>query len=165
MRVLAIDPGFGRCGVAVLDGNASTSHILYSDCIETDAKSDFINRLFVVATEVSKLIEEFNPELIAIEELFFSNNQKTAFHVAEIRGMLMYLAVSSSTPLVEYNPLAVKVALTGYGKATKQDVIKMVSRLTDLKKIPAYDDEYDAIALGVTALAGARSIAIKSHLL
>lgn len=164
MRILAIDPGFGRCGVAVLDGNASSSHILYSECIETDAKSDFIHRLFVVANEVKRLIEEFNPELIAIEELFFSNNQKTAFHVAEIRGMLMYLAVSSNTPLVEYNPLAVKVALTGYGKASKQDVIKMVTRLTDLKKIPAHDDEYDAIALGVTALAGARSRAIESRL-
>ncbi len=163
MRVLAIDPGFGRCGVAVLDGNASTSQILYSDCIETNAKNDFIQRLFEVANGVVQLIDTYKPELIAIEELFFSNNQKTAFHVAEIRGMLMYLAVSHAILLVEYNPLAVKVALTGYGKATKQDVIKMVTRLTDLKKIPTYDDEYDAIALGITALAGARNMAIKSH--
>jgi len=161
MRVLAIDPGFGRCGVAVLDGDASSSHILYSTCIETDAKNKFVDRLCVVANEVLKLIREFNPELVAIEELFFSNNQKTVFHVAEVRGVLMYLAASHNLPLVEYNPMAIKIAVTGYGKAKKQDVIKMVTKLTDIKKVPTHDDEYDAIALGVTALSGARISAIQ----
>lgn len=160
MRVLAIDPGFGRCGVAVLDGDASSAHILHSDTIETDAKTDFVDRLLVVAEGISGLIEAHKPELIAIEELYFSNNQKTVFHVAEVRGVLMYLAVSRHIPLVQYNPLAIKIALTGHGRATKQEVTKMVTRLTDLSKTPKHDDEYDAIALGITALAGARSMAM-----
>ena len=160
MRVLAIDPGFGRCGVALLDGDASSAHILYSDCIETEAKTLFIDRLLTVANEIARLIELYSPELVAIEELFFSNNQKTVFHVAEVRGVLMYLAVSKKIPLVEYNPLAIKIALTGHGRATKQDVIKMVTRLTDLSKTPKHDDEYDAVALGITALAGARNMAL-----
>lgn len=163
MRVLAIDPGFGRCGVAILDGDASSAHIAYSNCIETDAKSDFSSRLLAVGDEVARLIKEYQPEIVAIEELFFSNNQKTVFHVAEIRGALIYLAVSLNIPLVEYNPSAIKIALTGYGRATKDDVIKMVTRLTDIKKKPVYDDEYDAIALGITALAGARNKALQSR--
>lgn len=164
MRVLAIDPGFGRCGVAVLDGDASSAHIRYSECIETDAKESFVNRLLVVANEITRLIEAHKPELVAIEELYFSNNQKTVFHVAEVRGVLMYLAVSRGIPLVEYNPLAIKIALTGHGRATKQEVTKMVVRLTDLSKTPAHDDEYDAIALGITALAGARNMALLSRI-
>ncbi len=164
MRVLAIDPGFGRCGVALLDGDASKAHILYSDCIETEAKTAFVDRLLIVANEVIQLIEVYQPELIAIEELFFSNNQKTVFHVAEVRGVLMYLAVSRNIPLVEYNPLAIKIALTGHGRATKQEVTKMVTRLTDLSKTPKHDDEYDAIALGITALAGARNKALLGRL-
>jgi crossover junction endodeoxyribonuclease RuvC len=163
MRVLAIDPGFGRCGVALLDGDASSAHILYSDTIETDAKTEFIDRLLVIAEEILRLIETYRPELVAIEELFFSNNQKTVFHVAEVRGVLMYLAVSRHIPLVQYNPLAIKIALTGHGRATKQEVMKMVNRLSDLSKTPKHDDEYDAIALGITALAGARSMAIRGH--
>lgn len=163
MRVLAIDPGFGRCGVALLDGDATKAHIVYSDCIETAANSDFSLRLLAVATEVTRLIDEYCPELVAIEELYFSNNQKTVFHVAEVRGVLMYLAIARNIPLVEYNPLRIKIALTGYGRASKADVIRMVERLTDLAKKPKHDDEYDAIALGITALAEMRTRPLHSR--
>lgn len=163
MRVLAIDPGFGRCGVAVVDGDASNAHIVYSNCIVTESTSEFGARLLFVAQAILSLLDEYKPELVAIEEVYFSNNQKTVFHVAEVRGVLMYLAISKGVPLVEYNPLAIKVALTGYGKATKQEVIKMVTRLTDLKVTPKFDDEFDAIALGITALAGARNMALQKR--
>jgi crossover junction endodeoxyribonuclease RuvC len=163
MRVLAIDPGFGRCGVAIVDGDASSAHIIYSNCIETEASSVFTSRLLHIANEVKRLIEVYIPELVAIEELYFTNNQKTVSHVAEVRGVLIYLAVEQNIPLVEYNPLAIKIALTGHGRATKQEVIRMVERLTDLTKKPDLDDEYDAIALGVTALAGARTRALESR--
>ena len=163
MRVLAIDPGFGRCGVALLEGDATKTHIVYSDCIETAANSDFSLRLLAVAMEVTRLIDEYSPELIAIEELFFSNNQKTVFHVAEVRGVLMYLAITHNVPLVEYNPVRIKIALTGYGRASKTDVIRMVERLTDLVKKPKHDDEYDAIALGITALAEAKTRPLKGR--
>ncbi len=156
MIVLAIDPGFGRCGVAVLEGGGSKATLHYSACIETSAKEIFAKRLLVVANEIVRLIEVHKPETIALEELYFTNNAKTALNVAEVRGMLIYLAVSKNIPLVEYNPLSIKIAITGYGRATKEQVTKMVEKLVTLPQKKMLDDEYDAIALGLTALASAQ---------
>lgn len=156
MKVLSIDPGFGRCGVAVLEGDGAKATLLHSACVETDPKTNFSERLFAVANEVTRLIDVYTPETISIEEIYFTNNAKTAINVAEIRGMLIYLAISQSIPLVEFNPLAVKIAITGYGRATKEQVTKMVEKLVTIPKKKMLDDEYDAIALGLTALAHAR---------
>lgn len=156
MKILAIDPGFGRCGVAVLTGTASNATLLYSSCIETSNKEDFSLRLLTVANEITRIIREFEPDTVAIEELYFTNNAKTALRVAEVRGVLIYLASSLSVALVEYNPLAIKIALTGYGRASKEQVTKMVEKLIRLPEKKMLDDEYDAIALGLTALAGAK---------
>ncbi|OGZ09754.1 MAG: crossover junction endodeoxyribonuclease RuvC [Candidatus Lloydbacteria bacterium RIFCSPHIGHO2_02_FULL_50_13] len=158
MTVLAIDPGFGRCGVAVLEGSGAKATLLYSSCIETTPKSVFPERLRFVGDEVFRLIKKYAPDTIALEELYFTNNAKTALHVAEVRGMIMYLAASNNIPLTEFNPLAVKIAITGYGRATKDQVIKMTERLIALPKKKMLDDEYDAIAVGLTALAQARRI-------
>ena len=132
MKVLAIDPGFGRCGVSILEGTGSEPSLLYSACIETKPKSNFPDRLLAVANEVIRLIETYTPDTISIEEIYFTNNAKTAIHVAEIRGMLIYLATSRNITLVEFNPLAVKIAVTGHGRATKDEVIKMVEKLVEL---------------------------------
>ncbi len=156
MIVLAIDPGFGRCGVAVISGTGSKPELIYSSCIETDKKTSFSERLIEVGSSIERIITEFSPEIIALEELYFTNNAKTALHVAEVRGMLMYISASKKIPLVEFNPLAVKVAITGYGRATKEQVTKMVEKLVHCEEKKMLDDEYDAIALGITALAHAR---------
>lgn len=156
MTILAIDPGFGRCGVAALEGSSAKATLLHSSCIETTPQSEFSERLLAVANEILQLIDTYTPDTIAIEEIYFTNNAKTAIHVAEIRGMLIYLAASHEIPLVEYNPLAIKIALTGYGRASKEQVTKMVEKLITLPKKKMLDDEYDAIGLGLTALAGAQ---------
>jgi crossover junction endodeoxyribonuclease RuvC len=156
MTILAIDPGFGRCGVAVLAGSSSKPELLYSSCIETSTKASFSERLLEVGNEVVRLIGEHKPDVIALEELYFTNNAKTALHVAEVRGMLMYVAASQAITLVEYNPLAVKIAITGYGRATKEQVTKMVEKMVPLNGKKMLDDEYDAIALGITTLAHSR---------
>lgn len=156
MIILAIDPGFGRCGVAILEGTGSTPSILYSACIETKPNTKFSKRLLFVADEIIRLIEEYAPETISIEEIYFTNNAKTAINVAEVRGMLIYLAASRNITLVEFNPLAIKIAVTGYGRASKEQVIKMVEKIVKLPKKKMLDDEYDAIALGITTLAHAR---------
>ena len=161
MRVLAIDPGYGRCGVAILEGEGSRVKLEYSACILTDAKIEFSLRLLTVANGIIDLIKRYAPDTIAIEELYFSKNQKTVFHVAEIRGMLIYIAVSHKIPLIEYNPLTVKIALTGEGRATKDQVAIMVIRLLALKVTPKYDDEVDAIALGIAAIAESRHHAVR----
>ncbi len=156
MKILAIDPGFGRCGVAILTGSGSSPTLTYSTCIETAPNTAFTERLLFVASEIATLLDAHTPDTVAIEEIYFTNNAKTAIHVAEIRGMLIYLASSRNIPIVEFNPLAVKVAITGYGRATKEQVTKMVEKLVHIKTPLKYDDEYDAIALGITALASAR---------
>ncbi|OGZ05048.1 MAG: crossover junction endodeoxyribonuclease RuvC [Candidatus Lloydbacteria bacterium RIFCSPLOWO2_01_FULL_50_20] len=153
MTVLAIDPGFGRCGVAVLEGSGTKAALLYSSCIETKTNDEFSERLLFVANEIIRLIGEYKPETIALEEIYFTNNARTAIHVAEIRGMLIYLAASHNIPLVEFNPLAIKIAITGYGRASKEQVTKMVGKLVTLPRKKMLDDEYDAIAVGLTALA------------
>ncbi len=163
MKVLAIDPGFGRCGVAVLIGTGSSATLLYSSCIETSNKDNFSLRLLTVGNEVSRIIKEFEPDTIAVEELYFTNNAKTALRVAEVRGMLIYLAGSLGITLVEYNPLSIKIALTGYGRASKEQVMKMVEKLIKFPEKKMLDDEYDAIALGLTALAGAKYNEVRSR--
>ena len=163
MYVLSIDPGFGRCGVAVIEGTGSKAALLFSACIETSSKEDFSSRLLSVAIEVSRLMSMHTPDTVAIEELYFTNNAKTALRVAEVRGMLIYLTESSGIHLVEYNPLAIKIALTGYGRASKEQVTKMVEKLIKFPEKKMLDDEYDAIALGLTALAGAKYNEVRSH--
>lgn len=153
MKVISIDPGYGRCGVAVLDGDARRARVLYSTCLETQAKASLVERIATVVMAVEHLIDSHKPELFVIEELFFSNNTKTAMKVAEVRGALMYVATRANVPIVELHPGAAKVALTGYGKATKDQMEFMVSKLIQLPEGKRIDDEFDAIALGLTVLA------------
>lgn len=156
MKVLAIDPGYGRCGVAVVLGNASDPSLIFSSCIETDPKSNFMDRLMAISGNVRSLILEHKPDVIAIEELYFTNNAKTALRVAEVRGMLLALSGEMGIPVSEINPLTVKTAITGDGRAKKDAVIRMVEKLVALPKKRMLDDEYDAIAIGLTALAEVR---------
>lgn len=154
MRVIAIDPGFGRCGVALLE-KSGREHLLYSDCIETSSTAAFPMRLASVADEVARLVKKHAPDALAMESLFVTKNQKTAMHVAEVRGAIIYVAESAGIPVFEYTPGQVKSAL-GYGKADKQQVIKMIHALIKIDKSIEHDDEYDAIAVGLTHLAHAR---------
>jgi crossover junction endodeoxyribonuclease RuvC len=161
MRVLAVDPGFGRCGIAIVDNESGKPNVVYSSCIETPSGLAFNERLASVGGEIARLIDEFGPDTLALEELFFSNNQKTALQVAEVRGMLLYLGKTRGLGLVEYNPSRIKIAMTGHGRATKNEVIRMVDLLTRLPSAPRLDDEYDAIALGMTAVAESRNTALR----
>ena len=157
MKVLGIDPGYGRCGLAILEGDGSHPRLTYSTCVETKSTDEFSRRLLEVGDAIVQTILKHKPELIALEELYFSNNQKTALNVAEARGMILYIAAKHNIPLREFNPMTVKVAITGYGRANKTDVTKMIERLVHIETPLQYDDEYDAIAVGITALAHARN--------
>lgn len=157
MRVLAIDPGYGRCGMAILERQNGKDVLLFSNCVETDAKTDFPKRLAHVAFECAILIEKFAPDTLAIEKLYFSNNQKTAMQVSEVRGALIETASRLGMPVFEYTPGEIKSATAGSGSADKRQIAKMLHILVKIdKKIP-YDDEYDAIAVGVTHLARHRT--------
>lgn len=157
MRVLAIDPGYGRCGVAVLDKENGKEIWIYSECIETLATSPFEERLGTVANEVKRLIEKFKPDALAMEKLFFTNNAKTAMQVAEVRGAILHAVNSADLPVSEYTPGQIKSATTGSGKADKKQITQMIHLLLKIDKVIKLDDEYDAIAVGITHLACSRS--------
>lgn len=156
MKVLAIDPGYGRCGVAVMEKVSGKERLIYSACIETSAGISFPQRLAQVADECERLIRAHRPSTVALEKLFFQKNQKTAMHVAEVRGALLQLAASHGLPVSEYTPGQVKSAAAGFGGADKQAVAKMLHALLRIEQPIKHDDEYDAIAVGITHLAHAR---------
>ena len=153
MRVLSVDPGYERLGVAIIEKTSGKEKLLYSECIRTDAALSFDERLCELGNRVRDLIEEYVPTAFASESLFFAKNQKTAMDVASVRGALLYIAKARGLPVYEYTPLQIKIAMTGYGKSDKQQVTDMVRRLIEIKKSIKLDDEYDAIAVGLTCLA------------
>ncbi|HEY4514044.1 MAG TPA: crossover junction endodeoxyribonuclease RuvC [Candidatus Paceibacterota bacterium] len=153
MRVLAIDPGYGRCGMAVLDRKNGKDILVYSNCIETTSQNEFPERLAHVANECAILIKKFSPDMVAVEKLYFSANKKTAMLVSEVRGALLNTAQSRGIPTFEYSPSEIKSATTSSGNADKTQVAKMLHSLIKIEKEIEHDDEYDAIAVGVTHLA------------
>ncbi len=157
MRVLAIDPGYGRCGMAILERLGGKEILIHSTCIETDPKKDFPSRLAHVASECAQLIETFSPDTFAIEKLYFSSNKTTAMQVAEVRGALIETASRNSIPVFEYTPNEIKSATAGSGNADKQQMAKMLHLLVKIDKKIKHDDEYDAIAVGVTHLSRHRN--------
>ncbi len=145
MKSIAIDPGYDRLGVAVFHGK----DLIHSECF-VPPKGELNDRLYAVFKKVDALIKKYKPSSLAIETLFFNKNQKTAIAVAEARGAIIVAATAHGVPVIEYSPQAVKIAVTGAGNAPKESVIRMVERLCALPKRKRLDDEYDAIALGIS---------------
>lgn len=157
MKVLAIDPGYSRCGVAVVEKErGGKEQILYSSCVETSSKTDFSARLKIVVDECERLIKKYKPDSLALEKLYFAKNQKTAMRVAEVRGALIHAAARAGIQVFEYAPGEVKSAAAGWGGADKAHMKKMLRVLMKIERDIQYDDEYDAIAVGVTHLARVR---------
>lgn len=153
MIVLGIDPGYDRVGVSVMEWSNGMETLHYSTCIETDRNAEFVDRLHAVGSAVTEIIKEYSADTLAIETLFFNKNVKTAINVAEARGAVLYIAKSLGCTVYEFSPQSIKIAITGHGKSDKTAVIDMVQRLIKGAPVAALDDEYDAIAIGVTCLA------------
>ncbi|MDP2651715.1 MAG: crossover junction endodeoxyribonuclease RuvC [bacterium] len=152
MRILAIDPGYDRLGIAVIEGDPSRPTLLWSDCVLPD-KGAREKRLAHVSDAVTDAIQAYTPDALALETLFFSVNKKTAIGVAEARGAILAAAGKASIPVIECSPQQVKLAVTGYGSADKKAMSAMVPKLIALSKKKRFDDELDAIAIGIAALA------------
>ncbi len=153
--ILGIDPGYGRVGISVLEKESTVKYkILYSTCLESDRKMEINKRIFEIGKKIKRIIEKYNPTELAIEKLFFTTNQKTVMGVSEARGAIIYLAQDLGLNVSEYTPLQIKIAITGYGKADKNQVYFMIKQLFNLDKnnLKKLDDEYDAIAIGYTHL-------------
>jgi len=164
VKVLAIDPGYGRCGVAVVEkeNNPSTSLrarkevVLYSNCIETSAKDEFPARLGAIVKECTRLMKKHKPDAVALEKIYVTKNQKTAMRVSEVRGALISASQQAGVPVFEYTPGEVKSAAAGFGGADKTAVVKMLRALVKIREDVRHDDEYDAIAVGITHLSRVR---------
>ena len=157
MKILGIDPGFERIGVAIIERKENQKDsLVYSSCFKTSAKIPFHERLTSIDNELERIIKKYIPEALAIEKLYFTNNQKTVMGVSEARGVIVYSASRNGLQIFEYTPPERKVAVTGYGKADKRMVMSMVPKLIDIDESIDSDDELDAIAIGLTCLASVR---------
>lgn len=158
MRILGIDPGFERLGIAVLEKNKADrkERILFSECFKTEARLPFSERLNLIGGRIRNVIKDHKPDILAIETLFLNTNQKTVMRVAEARGVVIYEAAHAGLRIFEASPPQIKVATTGYGKADKAQIIKMVKMLIDVDEKKKSDDELDAIAIALTAFAHLR---------
>lgn len=163
MKVLAIDPGYDRVGIAIVekqraDSTATREVCLHSETFQTSKDTDFNTRLYQVGQRIAELINEYDPEHLAIETIFFSKNQKTAMQVAQARGTIIYEALKQGLSVHEYSPQQIKVAVTGHGGADKQAVLQMLTHLVSLDNRKRLDDEYDAIACALTFLASYKAV-------
>jgi crossover junction endodeoxyribonuclease RuvC len=161
MRVLAIDPGYDRLGLAVIEGDPSRPTYIWSDCV-TPKKGPHEARLAQVHESVADAIRAYTPDTLALETLFFSTNVKTAIGVAEARGAVLAAAGEAGLAVTEHSPQAVKLAVTGDGRAEKGAVARMVPRVIAIPEKKRLDDEFDALALAICALAAGPFLAKSS---
>ena len=155
MKVLGIDPGFERLGIAIIEKEkGSKEKLLFSECFKTAKSLEFTERLKMIGLRIEELVLEYKPKCLGIETLFFETNKTTAMRVAEVRGAILYIAAKHGLEICEYSPLQIKSAVTGYGKADKRAVMMMVPKLIKIEsKRKMIDDELDAIAIALTTSA------------
>tara|TARA_B100000508_G_scaffold78473_1_gene61017 strand:+ start:13194 stop:13673 length:480 start_codon:yes stop_codon:yes gene_type:complete len=153
MKVIGVDPGYDRLGVSVIEYDEGKERLIHSSCLETDKELELNDRLKILGDSFLSILNTYSPTTLAIETIFFNKNAKTAIGVAQARGIIIYLAQQHGCEVFEFGPQEIKVAITGYGKSDKNAVIDMVKRLVSDVPDDALDDEYDAIAVGVTCLA------------
>ncbi|MCF7833783.1 MAG: crossover junction endodeoxyribonuclease RuvC [Candidatus Pacebacteria bacterium] len=157
MKILGIDPGFERLGIAILEKNTGKEEVIFSECFKTKKELSFSERLLLIGEKINLIIKEYHPDALAIETLFINTNQKTAMRVSEARGVVIYEASKAHLKIFEASPPQIKMAVTGYGKADKEQVMKMVKMLVKIDNAKKSDDELDAIAIALTGLAHQKS--------
>ena len=150
MRILGIDPGFGRMGWGIVEEKSGKTAVVDFGCLETSPKKELGERLKEVHEFVLSLIQKHPPDALAIEDLFFNTNAKTAFSVGQARGVIILAATINGLPVTTYTPLQVKMAITGYGRAEKRQLGEMIKILLKLDNIPKIDDTTDALAIAIT---------------
>ena len=149
MIILGIDPGYAIVGIGVLEYKGNKFRPIEYNAITTHASMITSLRLKKIKEEICEYLHKYKPDAVAIEELFFNNNAKTAIAVAQARGVLVAEVASSGTPIYEYTPLQIKQAVAGYGRAQKGQVQRMVTQMLGLNAVPKPDDVADALAIAM----------------
>lgn len=150
MRILGIDPGYATIGFGVIEAERAQVHMVTYGAITTPAGLPLSRRLYQIETDLEELIAQVKPDAVAVEELFFNTNITTGIAVAHGRGVILFAAEKCGIPLYEYTPSQVKLAVTGYGKAEKHQVMDMTRRFLKMDQMPRPDDAADAIAVALT---------------
>lgn len=156
MLILGIDPGFAITGYSIIEYKGNKFNLLNSGAIKTKSTMSFPLRLTKIYDELDIIINQYNPDAISVEELFFNQNVKTAINVAQARGVILIIGCKNNIPTFEYTPLQVKQAVTGYGRADKMQVQKMVQAILKVKEIPKLDDITDSMAIAICHAHSAR---------
>jgi crossover junction endodeoxyribonuclease RuvC len=150
MRILGIDPGTGILGFGVIEVERGKAQLVDAGVIRTPVKEDDAIRLQTIFDELTSIIKETKPAEMAVEKLFFARNVTTAMTVAQARGVVLLCGKQAGLTIHEYTPMQIKQALTGYGRAEKQQIQEMVKVILQLKHIPKPDDAADALATAIT---------------
>lgn len=149
MRIIGIDPGLAIVGYSILDIEKDENILTASGSIQTDKNKTDSARLYEIQQDLNILLEEYKPEVASIEKLFYFKNQKTVIPVAEARGVILSVLESKRIPVFEYTPIEVKQIITGYGRASKEEVAEMVKLSVKYKRLPKLDDTVDSIAIAL----------------
>jgi crossover junction endodeoxyribonuclease RuvC len=149
MRVLGVDPGSLICGYGILDECNQRLAVVKFGVIRLPPKAPLAQRLLMISDRLHELIEEFQPNALALEDIFFAKNAKSALKLGESRGVILLAAAQAGLEIAEYTPLEVKQAVVGYGRAEKTQVQHMVKVLLQLQEIPQPDDAADALAIAI----------------
>ena len=158
MKIIAIDPGYERLGLAIIEKEKNQREtLIFSECFKTSAKLPHHERLALIGDRILEVIKKWKPKQLATEKLFFAGNRKTALLVAEARGVILYAGGSMGLEIFEYRPNEIKIAITGYGAAQKKQMMDMTRKLIIVDSKTSSDDELDAIAIGLTHFATVRT--------
>jgi crossover junction endodeoxyribonuclease RuvC len=147
--ILGIDPGYGRCGWGVIEVLGNRLSAVECGVVETPSGQPLPERLVILFQELNEVIRRHAPTEVAIEELFFSKNVKTGIDVGQARGVTVLVCAQNGLKVAEYKPVEIKLAVTGYGAATKSQVQKMVQTLLNVRDLSARDDAFDALAVAI----------------
>ncbi len=149
-RILGIDPGSGKLGHGLIEVISGQAQLIGHGCIETTPNSPETQKLSYIYDEMTRLVNEIRPDLIAVEMIFFASNVSTAFAVGQARGVVLLVAAQANIPIAEIAPLRLKKILFGHGGAKKKDIQNFVKDYFKLEKVPKPDDAADAVAIALS---------------
>lgn len=150
MRIIGIDPGMAIVGYSILDVEKNGDFCLVSSgSIQTSSKDSEPKRLLEIHNDLKTILEKYSPDVASVEKLFFFKNQKTVMPVSQARGVIVMTLEQFGIKIYEYTPIEIKQSLTGYGRASKEEVAKLVKICLNNCKIPKLDDTVDSIAIAI----------------
>ena len=152
MKIFGIDPGSGRTGYGCVESDGSRHRLVTCGAIASPTPTSFPDKLLAIHTQLAALLHTYRPDCVAIENLFFATNVRSALKLGHARGVAMLAAVEAGVPVVEYTPAEIKRAVVGYGRAEKHQVQQMVKLMLHLPSLPAPHDAADALAVAICHL-------------